>query len=454
LLALAFWVALSALLIAARASTRLWLAIALAVRVLVPSVAFQVDLGWGSLHPATVLILMLAGARVVGGPDPSLHELRRSRIAYVLAAVVAAGVVLSQLRLGLVQSLLAITDAILAPMVFLLLFRSSKSERSRGAVLLVALALGALESVLAVIQYAIKDPIVYAGDLERLWWFSLPEFTRGQGTLDSPLDLSLWLVVCVALLTFVQSSTIRYALSLLYFAGVLASGSRFGLIVGGAALLFALGSGRRSLAGRLVVIAIGGAVGVLTVFSSFGLGVQERFADDDYSTASRLDAYNYLSGASVRILSGRGYGSSYSLKSSGVLASSLENAYAMFVYDFGWVLGVLLIVSQSWLLLDGLRRGPRGSSLSPRLAGLVAILVCFSYSSFETASAAGLVLWFAIGFATELPRGARFPDELAPVVLVDSNLASIDGRARSFGELQRSTEAVLGESPPSRSSSD
>jgi hypothetical protein len=125
-----------------------------------------------------------------------------------------------------------------------------------------------------------------------------------------------------------------------------------------------------------------------------GTKALDRFGEAGSSSSdARSQAYDYQrEHIADTAFIGNGFGASFGLADEDGLSSSLENGYAMFVYDFGLLGTAALVGIQVAAVLR--RRSSRLPGV--RFAGVLACAFCAGFSSFATNSAAGVLLWSVI----------------------------------------------------------
>jgi hypothetical protein len=232
--------------------------------------------------------------------------------------------------------------------------------------------------------------------LDRVWPFDpyrrayQPDFKEGadrtSGSLDHPLVLSLLLVIALPIAVTLTRRVHAYALTTLLFVGLLQSGSRAGLVVGCAAVVAVLLLQRGRRGDSMVILAGVGILFAALLFSGLGSNVLRRFGQEAESTALRTEAYSFFADNwSSFLVAGGGYASSFDLKDSGALQSSLENAYVMLAVDAGIVAAAAFAVT----MLVIVARSIVSHGFSARVGATLAGLTCAAtFSSFMVQSAA------------------------------------------------------------------
>jgi hypothetical protein len=280
---------------------------------------------------------------------------------------------------------------------------SGGNGRLSGALI----AIAALQAVLSVSQRWLGGPFFFEEYYERYSWWS-EDLERGLGTTDHPLMASFLFCVAIPLTSRVKSVPLRVGLGSLSLAGIAATGSRTGLVVGAAAFVWLIVATRMGEVAKVVVVL--GAVGlVIGAFSDFGgLGVLDRFQDDSGSTRVRVLAYQqFLDSWSDHLIVGGGAASSYSVAQSAGLSTSFESSGLTYSLDFGVIPTLAYFGSLVSLALPskGWGRAIKGSGV----AFVVAFVVFNSYSGGSIPSSAASLLLLVTGLAAS--RGSERADE-------------------------------------------
>ena len=390
------WLAVCLLIVLfCRRNISLLASIGLIMYLAVPSVARGVFVGSGSpMHPATIFVVvavfwvLLTKIQVLGAT--AVASIGRALLLLVLAL---HAILLTFIGTG---SLGQLFNSLIGPMLLLGLVAASVTVGGREASLACAkvILVGALfQALLGLIQVVVGRPIFYESQYSKFYWFDSEEFSRALGTLDSALDLALLLVIAIPLTVFIQANVARIGAVALLLAGVFATQSRLGVVLALAGTLYVAMSGE-TLKARLVT-----ALGVVTcgfglLLSRFGQDFLERAGNATGSTMRRSEATDYIiDNVFNKFLIGGGFNSSFSLRSGGILGSSLENGFAMYAFDFGWLAsaGILIVLS----VISGrclIKKVYHGA-----VSMLVMITMLAGYSSFMTQSASGAIMFFVAG---------------------------------------------------------
>lgn len=363
-----------------------------------------------SAHPATFIA---AGAVVALALDSLLGTQKgtrsNSRIVHFAVALIifVAGI-------GLV------TTALAAPGVALILFAADFIQPALvgwlvlGALKRGGLSLGRLarylvllvfaEAILMLAQLSLGQPLVWenARLVYQTWFVAGSIVSRPYGTLDSPIEAAIIMVVGIALLPFVRSTVLRFAALFVLTAAAVATQSRFPFALLVFVLVYFAFTQSRTIAQfALAAIGVGGVAVAVAV--TWGGSLFARFdAGADSSAAGRGAAWQFVLDNWERYsLAGGGFRVGSSTK--GVtLATSLENAYVMLAFDIGFLAALLYLLAQLVLAAQGVR-----SSAAHRHFGVAASAMIaggFAFSAFTNPSAYATILWVLLGACVWQPR--------------------------------------------------
>lgn len=391
---------------------------ALALWVLIPSVAAkQVTHLSQDFHPATILILLYAAARTVIRPvKVRLPTVAKAAIA-LLVAVMAVAVLTTFLQTARHPILSSETANIyVAPVLFLVLVAEYCCDMPDGlrqgqiAVLL----LGGFEAAYALVQsvefkHGVSSALLFASSYSKQYWF--PALNRPLGTTDQPLFLGLLLVTCIPLVIVIRNRVGQIALAGLYFAGIIVAHDRAATLFGSLGLTYVVlrvdtPYGVRPA--RVVALTIGLTGMILSGIAEPVLARIHTVNLSDPSTFDRLQAYRYFAGHwSAYLFTGQGVGSSSSLGQSGILHSGLENPILITSVDLGIATAVALTVAQVTIAAAaGTRPAERG------LVAAVALLLgqAMTFNSTSNPSLASPLLYLLLGMtiaSRTAPTNAR-----------------------------------------------
>lgn len=278
-----------------------------------------------------------------------------------------------------------------------------------------------IETGLAIAQAATSNVLLFAAERAQFYWFNTTGMTsRATGTLDSPLDLAFFLVVCIPLTAQIKRPPLRFLLALFFVAGVALTQSRVGAGLAVAGLLYLVLRSGMTIVARLLITGTIGTVMTYLIFvpNALTAGLFDRFESATGSTLARSLASDlFFDRIWSQPVSGTGFGSSGIFRETGLLQTSLENAYLMVTWDFG----VLAAVALGVVFVVAFIRGVFGRAARGTIAAFAFGLVAAgSYSGLATQSAALVVFLFVVGLAAPAARVARdsaVPDaEAAPSI--------------------------------------
>ncbi|NDV08154.1 hypothetical protein GXW84_27290 [Rhodococcus sp. IEGM 248] len=377
------------------------------LRFAIPSPASELIVGnwqgaW-SFHPASWLVV--AGALVLLPARTDLVArdfLRAPGLYYACTVFLVVSGLMTLLGPG-AEAMLRYCNVAVVPLVFFVMIRIflyGEKVLVRSLAYLVVIIV-TIQAVLALAQWQLDSVLVFE-HYHRFqnWWPRSGVLGRSIGTSDSPLDLALILACGIPLTVVVKNDFIAYSISVLACAGIIVSESRQGVIYGALALVFVIGYRSRSIISAVMSSTLIFLIFSEFVFNQIGGGLAGRFNSDDggSSRTRELATSFFIDNLQNYLVTGGGYGFSFSLRGS-LLSSSLENGYAIFVFDFG--LPVVLLLTLIQVAILAVRRVDAGPY---RLAAVLGVIMCFGYSSFATQSVAGLLVWTLIGFVSCFPK--------------------------------------------------
>jgi len=360
----------------------------------IPSVAGQRLTGINTLHPASLLCVVVFGVQLIARSDRLAHVLILHRYTVLVASVFVVGTLLTSGLMGRSGARLLL-DVIVIPFLLFLLVATLRSARELEILRNIVLAAVAVEVVYVLIQQQLGSMILFAKDYEKLRWFKPETFDRWMGTTDSPLALAL-IVSCTAPLTFgLRSSLVRIPLLMLDLLACLITQTRSGVALMAVIIVYSVFRAKTAVWIRILsTIAL--AVGLYLVATSSFIGATaERFTDDSGSIDARRRALDFMAeNIGQFVLLGQGMRASYEVARLGGLQTSLESSYLMYVVDSGAVLATLYFGMQVALVVGyGHQRLVRGATLA---AG-VALISQHVSSSVGYTNASGTFIWLVLG---------------------------------------------------------
>lgn len=391
----------------------LLIAIGIALYLFVPYVAGYLVGGNNAPHPASTLALigliiqLLFNGKAVG------RELKQLGGTYLLlGAIMIAVLAFIVLQTGTLN-LNSVIDQMVAPIAFFVLFRMGAATDVRFTrwVINFILVCATVQVGLAVVTWLNGGPLFYLDQYAIQYWFSLT-LTRGMGTLDNPLVLTLFLACCVPLLAVVRSSVIQLSLLLIFLVGIFLTQGRTGLVAAmiGAAFLVARPGAR--LASRISIVVAILVSGVVVLAGTVADGVFERFTDDGGSASARGKAVSaFFSRLGDFVFFGGGLNGDTNFSASEGLRTSLESAGMIYTVRFGLIFTLAYFGIQLYLILRK-RRAPHVPGA--RLAAFFALVLVQTFSSLATVSASAMLLWTFVGIAS-ITLTAGDSDEKKPL---------------------------------------
>ncbi|MBT1191094.1 O-antigen ligase family protein [Rhodococcoides kroppenstedtii] len=276
----------------------------------------------------------------------------------------------------------------------------------------------------AVVTEAIQQP---HRDLYKSIFGVFPAPDRGFGLTDQPLALAFVIMVALPLVLSLRSWPLRVIITFVMLAGVLLTQSRLGVVVAIVAVAYLIFQAETPIRriGSVLVFFI-----ILFYFYRSDLydGVQRRFEYDSGSTLARSYGWEFaLDNWQAFWWTGGGAGSVYRTVREAGANTSLESAFTIYGFDFGFV-GTALFFG---FLVAAVLRARHNSIRGARLAAALALVVVQTYSSISTQSAAGCVFWLAIALATCGTREVAL-QPTAPMPRSDLPAASVVNSTRRY----------------------
>lgn len=363
--------------------------------VLLPALASDpYALGRIDLHPAAVLTLMVFAVQWSRRPARMIATIERQPAMGVLLFALA---VLAPLTAYLVTSatppmVFGLEQVSCAVMLYtlvgaMLLERPQTMAWLRHWFLVAAV----FESLLAVVQMALGATVFYQKYYAHQYWYT-PNFKRWMGTTDHPLVLSLLLCVALPLAASTRRTSARILVIMVIMAGLLATESRTGMIVGALEVLYLGTRSVGSWAGRAIVLALVVGMGFYAASSSLVTAAISRFTTDDGGSASvRTQTLQWFAqhvGDTWWL--GDGFGQSFKVAAGAGFGTSFENSFVMYSIDMGLVLTLLYFGLLLAAVITGLRRG---SVRGPAMAALAAVVVPQTFSALSVRSTCAAIIW-------------------------------------------------------------
>jgi len=302
------------------------------------------------------------------------------------------------------------------------LYRRAEAVRTVGMVLVV---IGCFQTLMGALQLYTQSPLVFTSKYgDQVWMEAMISEGRVMGTLDHPLVLALFLLICIPLVFSFKNVYLRAGSAAILMIGILLTQSRLAAVAGAVMLVILFFLSAASRRARIVIVAVIGVALVAVALSPIGQTLIGRFQNDQGSNTRRFVALDLFGSVwSQHILSGDGFGSSYLLTEGAALKSSLENPVLMMAVDIGLVWAIIWVSLQIWVVL-GLgslvpsrrRRGVHAVQALPgawrdtlhlQFAAVAALLFTQSFSSTATESASSMLVWFALALFAVARTNAR-----------------------------------------------
>ena len=393
----------------------------LVVWVAVPAVASSVLTGVaraGALgfHPATWLILLTFVVQLLHDPRAIGQEIGRRIFVYLTLSLFLSVAFLATRTSASGGGLVLFLSQMLAPILLFVIINVTLAADFRQIYWLrnAVLAIAAVESVLAIVEWQRGTVLLYKAYYETQYWYDEIKFPRWMGTLDHPLTLSLLLCAAVPLIAGIRIVWVQLPLLLLLSAGMLVTQSRTGLVIVVIEVLYVLFSSRIHPVAKVFSLLVVAGVGSYAAGSSLSTGVVDRLSSDGGSAGARTDALGFVfDNAGKFLFTGGGIGSSYQAAEIGGLTTSLESSFLIYAVDVGIVFALLYFGTQVVIVV---RSFGRSSVPGLALAGLAVILVPQTYNALGAQTFAAVLLWTVLAMAASMTsnRALERADLLSP----------------------------------------
>ncbi|ALY07665.1 hypothetical protein PBI_HOWE_31 [Gordonia phage Howe] len=394
------------------------------------------------LHVATMLVLAMAAVRLLVVPRNRTGRGQRQLYlplnVHVLVLVFVVGASANQFLFGSAPLLAGafLLNQIVAPYLFFLLCIDAGRDDPQFLPLATKafVLTGAIQAGLAVL---IANGLVAQPFATRFganyWWEEVVANGRQLGTLDTPLNLGLFLAACVPLVLVFRRMPTRIVCLALLMTGLFFTQSRIGILAGVVGLVYLALFGLRGTASRLTLVA-GTVLGYLTLSFTGALDAFfERVADDKGSSEARSSAWEYLlSRWHEFLVQGEGiFGSRTYLIEHG-FSSSAESALFGYSMAFGLIFTLCYFAAMIWIIIEAVRF--HGKVTAATLSAMIVLVSIQLYSSITTESSAAYILWttlyFAIGSVTTIWPKVSPEAGITPQGAVAAGAGGATGRGR------------------------
>lgn len=382
---------------------QVWMVIvALALWGLIPGVAGGLFVGRTTglfgYQPGGWFVLCCLVVVLIRRPRELLREIAGRWVMYLTLTFVILAAAVITLMGTTPPGIVVVGDQILVPVVMFALasmaFRSDPASRYllRNAVI----ALAALQSLLAIVQFLIGSTLVYRAQFATNYWLT-PSWNRWMGTTDHPLVLSMLICAAVPLIAGLRRPVVQVALLALMASAVLITQSRTAAALLPIAVLYVVFRSRARPGAKAVLGVLVVAGGVALLASPLTAGLQSRLVDDTGSTDARGAALSFFLAHWDRFVAfGDGITTSFTVAKVGGLSTSLESAYLMYAVGVGIIVTTLYFGVQVVILL----RSPAGPRLrGVLLSGLIVLIIPQTFSSLGVDTLCGPLLWVVLALA-------------------------------------------------------
>ncbi|MDN5668318.1 MAG: hypothetical protein L0G87_07965 [Renibacterium salmoninarum] len=287
----------------------------------------------------------------------------------------------------------------LAPFLLYVLVRRLCIQGDKKALVVVYSYLGfaVIQAVMAIIQDQQGALVVWESAFRRLWAGVDGAFGRSQGFVEFGLGLGTSMIPAIAFCAWLRSAILKFALSLLFLYAMVLSSSRAALIVGIVLVVVITFIAAGSLLRNVLTLGAMAATAVIFVSAGGAEKLIAKIADDNASTAKRLEAYSWFV-ENVNSFLLFGYQGNRDFRGSRTLSSSLENAFFMAGANYGAIFALLLVGLLLFIALRAFAYGKLAVVAGIALLGLLAVES--TNSGFASLSFSGYALWMLAGICS------------------------------------------------------
>lgn len=388
-----------ALLFASRPVVLVWAPII--VRLFLPS--YQANEWFNGPHPAGDMIMVSALVQTIFYWPRVKKVLSSSRLEIAVFSLFCCLIMVNVLSIfnSFTDSLINIAVVYLPPFVLYLLFKMLVLREGAGALRKVAwvMHLAMLGQMYLAIQQNITGHILVFEDTAKaaLWQLQgIDEITRSQGFVETGLDFAALCAFMVALTYFIRNPIIRWVFIGLYLYGALLGNGRASILAAVITAVVVTLAAKDRILTKLTGIGIMAGSFVWMLGTEAGQALTTKVEDDGGSSELRKEAYRWVEGH-WHLFTFTGYPGSRDFRGSGILGSSLENAYLIVGADYGLITAAVLLALQIFLALRNLRNA---AGAVTALGALDMIANNLTNSGFTSNQVGAYLIWIALGFAT------------------------------------------------------
>ncbi|TKV61706.1 hypothetical protein FDO65_09190 [Nakamurella flava] len=377
----------------------LWAAVPGVASVMVTGVARGNPLAF---HFATWLILLTFAVQMVHQFHAMIAQLTRHVFVFLGLTVFLVAAFLTSRSGQSGGGLVLFLSQMVGPILLFWMTVVAIAERPERLALIRnwLLAIAAIQSVLAVIEWSLGGVLLYREYYATNYWFDEVNFPRWMGTLDHPLTLSLLICAVLPLLSGVRSVWLQLGLMLVLLAGLLATQSRTGLAVAVLGVVYVLTTSPMKPMTRFLALSVVIGSGAWVASSQLSAGVAQRLTEDGGSAGAREAALTFFYDNLPNFLfTGGGIGSASGVAERGGLTTSLESSFLIYAVDLGALFTLLYFGTQLALVVRSF--GP-STCRGLWLAGLLVVIVPQTFNALNSQTFAGVLVWTIVGLCTAM----------------------------------------------------
>ncbi|WP_129358521.1 MULTISPECIES: hypothetical protein [Micrococcaceae] len=371
------------------------------VRLFLP--AYQASEWFNGLHPAGYMVMASALVQTIFYWPRVKKVLRSSYLEIAVFLLFCALIMANVLSIfnSFTGSLINIAVVYLPPFVLYLMFKMvifrSGFEGLRKVAWAMHLAM-LVQMYLAIQQNITGHIIVFEETAKSALWQlqGIDEIGRSQGFVETGLDFTALCAFMVALTYFIRNPILRWAFIGLYLYGALLGNGRASMLAAVITAVAVILAGKDRILTKLVGLVLMVGTFVWMLGTEVGQALTTKIEDDGGSSELRKQAYVWAE-SHWHLFTFTGYPGNRDFRGSGVLGSSLENAYLIVGADYGLITAAVLLVLQIFLAVRNMRNA---AGVVMVLGALDMIANNLTNSGFTSNQVGAYLTWIALGFAT------------------------------------------------------
>ncbi|MGK4065699.1 hypothetical protein AB0Y14_06530 [Rothia sp. HC945] len=379
------------------------------IRLFLP--AYQASEWFNGLHPAGYMVMASALVQTIFYWPRVKKVLRSSYLEIAVFLLFCALIMANVLSIfnSFTGSLINIAVVYLPPFVLYLMFKMvvfrSGFEGLRKVAWAMHLAM-LVQMYMAIRQHITGHIIVFEETAKSALWQlqGIDEIERSQGFVETGLDFTALCAFMVALTYFIRNPILRWVFIGLYLYGALLGNGRASVVAAAVTAVVVILAGKERIPTKLAGLVLMGGTAVWLLGTEAGQALNAKIEDDGGSSELREEAYRWVEGH-WHLFTFSGYPGSRDFRGSGILGSSLENAYLIVGADYGLITAAVLLLLQFFLAVRNMRNT---AGIVMAVGALDLVVNNLTNSGFTSNQAGAYLLWIALGFATIGKHGSEY----------------------------------------------